>query len=196
MGKSPVTLIAATGVILLALATHLAWLPGESSGSEREERIREILRESAKPGPGGSLEQAIHQVVGQAAAVRAAGTSSVPGVLDRPRAEAEIDELPLAPYERTIAAAFGQSREGTLLRRIVIARRYDGHVDGSARLEDVYIEELARDAESALRVIADVLRELPKSEYREEHVLLRDLSNRLPEGYVRLQELVPDEEFL
>ena len=193
MGKSPVTLIAFTGVILLALSTYLAWVPG---GEEREERIRGLLRESAKEGPGGSLQRAMRHAVAHAAPVGEADTpESGPKPIDRAKIEAEIDELPLAPFERPIAAAFGHSSEGALLRRIVLARRYEGYVDGSARLEDIYIEELARDAESALRVIADALKELPKSEYREEHVLLRDLSNRLPEGYLRLQELVPDEEF-
>jgi hypothetical protein len=118
-----------------------------------------------------------------------------PGPFDQDKTESELDSIPLAPYENTIVASFGQSREGLLLRRIVVGRRHDGQVQGSARLEDLYVEELTRNADSALRVMADALKELPKSEFREEHVFLRDLSNRIPEGYARLQELVPDEEF-
>jgi hypothetical protein len=124
--------------------------------------------------------------------------SDAPQPLDfhRSKVEAEIDSVPLSPFEVPILRAFGNSHSGILLRRIIISRRYPGQVQGSEKLEDITLGELGQDPETVARVMAEVLSTLSKSEYREEHVTLWDLSNRIPGVHSRLQDLSPDEEFL
>jgi len=183
--------------------------------SARDE-IREILRTEAlvvnHPTPVGSstppqqvsndtpgLDQAIQKVIGeldsQGYAIITDAAQASPPPFDSQEVEKQIDTLPLAPFEETIARSFDSSAEGQMLRRIVLSRRYPQQVPNGPRLEDRYIQEMAGRPSAAIQSIASALRSLPKEEFREEHVVLRDLVNRLPEGYERLQEALPDEEF-
>jgi hypothetical protein len=140
-------------------------------------------------------QKVIGELDSQGYAIITDAAQASPPPFDSQEVEKQIDTLPLAPFEETIARSFDSSAEGQMLRRIVLSRRYPQQVPNGPRLEDRYIQEMAGRASAAIQSIASALRSLPKEEFREEHVVLRDLVNRLPEGYERLQEALPDEEF-
>ena len=206
---------------LIACAIYSASQTGDgilTSGVSARDEIQGILKDEARaaqsrsfvegrpqgqPSERPSLGEAIQVVMGELdsrgyAVVSTANSSTGEAGSTHFQAaelEGQIDALALAPFEETIFRAFDSSPEGVMLRRIVLSRRHPERIDGGARLEDLYVQDLAQRPDAAVASIEAALRALPKEEFREEHVLLRDLVNRLPGGYERLQAALPDEEF-
>lgn len=124
--------------------------------------------------------------------LKEAGTATL---FDAAKAENEIDQLPRNSSEDAMAAALGEGRHAVLIRRMILNRRNAGKVADGEKLEALYIGELTADVDGSVRVLSQALQNLPKSDYREEHLIIRELANQLPDGHQKLQALSPDEEF-
>lgn len=163
--------------------------------SEKKVRADQRLHSSSEEV---SIAAAIDLVIDRQRADEAEdSTALVSGIVEvnRDEIEKEIASLPLNAFETEISNAIGDSRSGYLLRQLVFGKRYEKQIPLAARLEDTWINELAVDTDAATRAMADALARLPKTGFREEHVRLWEIANRLPEGHDRLQLLSPDEEF-
>jgi hypothetical protein len=118
-----------------------------------------------------------------------------PGAYVPEEVEQEIDRMRLSDDDRKMIDAFPASPAGNTLRRYVFMKRYPEQVPGAARLELDYFNGMMEDPTSTLQTIAAILKELPKSQFREEHVTLRSLADQLPGGHDQLQVLLPDADF-
>lgn len=118
-----------------------------------------------------------------------------PGAYNADLVEREIDARTRTEEDKEIERAFPSSEIGESLRRYVLMKRYPDQIPGAARLEADYSNAMIADPAVAIQAIAQILEVLPKSKFREEHVTLRELADRLPEGHEKLQALVPDPDF-
>ncbi|MBL7716375.1 MAG: hypothetical protein JNL01_12990 [Bdellovibrionales bacterium] len=120
------------------------------------------------------------------------GTASL---FDAAKTENEIDQLQRSSGEEAMVEALGGGRQATLLRRIIMNRRHAGKIADGDKLEGLYLQELGTDVDASILVLGQALKALPKTDYREEHLIIREIANQLPEGHTKLQASHPDEEF-
>lgn len=155
----------------------------------------------------GPLSDAVRKVLGQdqlnyasdnsePTKLRAGNNADLdPGAYEAALVEREIDRMQRTEDDREIERAFPSSVEGQTLRRYLLMKRYPDQIPGAARLEADYFNSMISEPSVAIQTIAQILEVLPKAKFRDEHVTLRELADRLPEGHEKLQALLPDPDF-
>jgi len=166
--------------------------------------IKEIFQEDQNVIlPSESLHQAMNQVADKMKEHQKSSPSppqghaeSVPPTPEWSEIENQIDQIEVQPFERAILGAFDSSTYSKMISRITIIRRYHDQVTGAELLEERYLTEMSQNVDHAVVAMADALKNLPKQEYRDEHELIWELAGKLPNGRSKLQNLLPDEEFI